>query len=71
MTAKKTDLLPFTLEKQYREYMWGGGKLRPGHVPTAEVWAVYETNLVANGVYAGQTLADRRRNTAVICWEQK
>lgn len=51
-------LLPFRLEKQYREYVWGGGKLRPGHVPTAEMWAVYVTNTVVDGPYSGKTLAE-------------
>lgn len=50
--------MPFTLENQYRDYVWGGNKLRPGETRTAEVWAVYEANRVAGGVHAGQTLAD-------------
>jgi mannose-6-phosphate isomerase len=52
------DLKPFKLEPQYRDYVWGGEKLRPGHAPTAEVWAVHEGNRVADGEMAGKTLAD-------------
>lgn len=58
MMAAKPRVTPFTLNRQYRDYVWGGSKLRPGHVPTAEVWAVYEANTVAGGEFAGQTLAD-------------
>ncbi len=36
--------------------MWGGARLRPKVVPTAEAWVVYEKDLVANGPLAGQTL---------------
>ncbi len=49
---------PFTLEKQYREYVWGGSRLRPGHYPTAEVWAIHEDNRVTGGEFSGQTLAN-------------
>ena len=55
---KKTPLLPFRLEKQYREYVWGGSRLRPDHIPTAEAWTIYETNMVLDGPFAGKTLAD-------------
>ena len=49
---------PFKLEPQYRDYVWGGDRLRPGYMPTAEVWAVHEANTIADGVMAGVTLAD-------------
>ncbi len=49
---------PFKLEKQYRDYVWGGERLRPGHAPTAEVWAVHEDNPVAGGIHEGRSLAD-------------
>lgn len=45
------------LEPQYREYVWGGNRLRPGQV-TAEAWVVYEGNHIINGPLAGRTLAD-------------
>jgi mannose-6-phosphate isomerase len=51
-------LIPFTLNKQFREYVWGGSKLRSGRVPTAEVWAIYETNTAADGAHAGRSLAE-------------
>jgi mannose-6-phosphate isomerase len=51
-------LKPFKLEPQYRDYVWGGDRLRPGYMPTAEVWAVHENNTIANGDMAGSTLAD-------------
>lgn len=51
-------LLPFMLEIQYRDYVWGGDRLRPGHAPTAEAWAIHEGNLVTSGPFARMTLAD-------------
>ncbi len=45
------------LEPQYREYVWGGQRLRPG-VLTAEAWIVYEQDKIATGPLAGRTLAD-------------
>jgi mannose-6-phosphate isomerase len=49
---------PFRLTPEYRDYVWGGARLRPEIVPTAEAWIVYEKDLVASGPYAGRTLAD-------------
>ena len=43
---------------QFRDYVWGGSRLRPGIVPTAEAWVVYEYNRVASGVLSEQTLYD-------------
>jgi mannose-6-phosphate isomerase len=51
-------LQPFMLEPSYRDYVWGGNRLRPNVEITAEAWIVYEGNKVANGVYAGKTLAE-------------
>jgi len=51
-------LQPFMLEPSYRDYVWGGNRLRPNVEKTAEAWIVYEGNKVANGVYAGKTLAE-------------
>lgn len=45
------------LEPQYREYVWGGNRLRPGQI-TAEAWIVYEGNRVSGGSFAGQTLGE-------------
>ncbi|PWH13148.1 MAG: mannose-6-phosphate isomerase [Anaerolineae bacterium] len=47
---------PLQLVPEYRDYVWGGNRLRPGIVPTAEAWVVYESNLIADGLFAGQTL---------------
>ena len=50
-------LQAFQLKPQYRDYIWGGDRLRPGHSPTAEAWVVYEGDEIAKGPLAGQTLA--------------
>jgi mannose-6-phosphate isomerase len=49
---------PLTLAPEYRDYVWGGAKLRPDIVPTAEAWIVYAGNRVASGPYAGRLLSD-------------
>jgi mannose-6-phosphate isomerase len=49
-------LKPFMLEPTYRDYVWGGNRLRPDFEITAEAWVVYEGNRVSNGEYAGKTL---------------
>jgi mannose-6-phosphate isomerase len=41
---------------EYRDYVWGGQRLRPGTL-TAEAWIVYEGDRIANGLLQGQTLA--------------
>ena len=45
------------LTPEYRDYVWGGQRLRPGTL-TAEAWIVYEGDRIANGSRHGQTLAD-------------
>ncbi len=49
---------PLSLIPEYRDYVWGGSKLRPEVVPTAEAWIVYANNRVASGIYAGHILAE-------------
>ena len=44
------------LDPEYRDYVWGGGLLRPGHNPTAEAWVVYEGDRITSGGLAGKTL---------------
>jgi mannose-6-phosphate isomerase len=44
------------LSPAYRDYVWGGEKLRPGHYPTAEAWVVWEEDVVESGSFAGKTL---------------
>ncbi len=43
---------------EYRDYLWGGNRLRPEVVPTAEAWVIYEEDRVANGSLSGYTLAE-------------
>ena len=50
-------LTPFKLTPTYRDYVWGGKRLRPEADVTAEAWIVYEEDKVADGPYAGETLA--------------
>ena len=40
----------------YRDYVWGGDRLRPGHHPTAEAWVVWEEDQIESGPLAGKTL---------------
>ncbi len=47
----------YQLTTEYRDYVWGGDRLRPGIVPTAEAWMIYEQNQIAAGPHAGRTLA--------------
>jgi mannose-6-phosphate isomerase len=51
-------LEPFMLKPEYREYIWGGTRIRPEAERTAEAWVVYEGNLIADGEYAGKTLSE-------------
>jgi len=57
MTSSTPCNTPLLLQPQYREYVWGGSRLRPEIVPTAEAWVIYEDNRIQNGPLAGQTLA--------------
>lgn len=48
---------PLRLEPQYRDYVWGGKRLRPDVPgPTAEAWVIYEHDKVIDGPFSGQTL---------------
>ena len=42
----------------YRDYVWGGDRLRPGHNPTAEAWVVWEGDQIESGPLAGKTLGE-------------
>ncbi len=44
------------LEPAYRDYVWGGEKLRPGFNPTAEAWVVWEDDRILSGPLKGLTL---------------
>lgn len=52
------DRTPLTLIPEYRDYVWGGSRLRPGDVPTAEAWVIYAGSRIASGPYAGRALSD-------------
>jgi mannose-6-phosphate isomerase len=51
-------LQPFKLTPTYKDYVWGGKRLRPEADITAEAWVVYAEDQVVNGPYAGKTLAE-------------
>jgi mannose-6-phosphate isomerase len=46
------------LTPAYRDYVWGGDRLRPGHYPTAEAWVVWEGDVIESGPLAGKTLGE-------------
>jgi len=48
----------FQLEPVFREYIWGGRRLRPQAERTAEAWVVYEGDRIGSGPLAGQSLAE-------------
>lgn len=48
---------PVQLVTEYRDYVWGGQRLRPGQ-RTAEAWVVFEGDRFASGPLAGRTLAE-------------
>lgn len=49
---------PFFLAPEYRDYVWGGARLRPEIVPTAEAWVIFAGNRITSGPYAGRSLSD-------------
>jgi len=49
---------PFSLAPEYRDYVWGGSRLRPEIVPTAEAWIIFAGNRITSGPYAGRALSD-------------
>jgi mannose-6-phosphate isomerase len=51
-------ITPFKLEPAYRDYVWGGRRLRPGTERTAEAWVVHEGNRISDGPWSGLTLAE-------------
>ena len=46
------------LTPAYRDYVWGGDRLRPGYNPTAEAWVVWEGDVIEAGTLAGKTLGE-------------
>ena len=63
--SKLLQLIP-----EYRDYVWGGQRLRPGTL-TAEAWIVYEGDGIANGALQGQTLAEAARQLGADLLGQK
>lgn len=47
---------PFKLEPEYREYVWGGKRIRPDVGKTAEAWLVFEDNKIIEGPLKGMPL---------------
>ena len=43
---------------EYRDYVWGGNRLKPGSAPIAEAWVVYEKDRIADGAQAGRMLGE-------------
>ena len=56
------------LTPSYRDYVWGGDRLRPGHSPTAEAWVVWEGDVIESGALAGRSLgqAAQEYGTALL-----
>jgi mannose-6-phosphate isomerase len=50
-------ITPFRLVPDYRERVWGGQHLKQANPPIGEAWIVYEDNLISDGPYSGQKLA--------------
>jgi len=62
---------PIFLEPQYRDYVWGGSRLRPGVTPTAEMWAIYAEDKIITGSLAGRSLAEAARETGAALLGKK
>ena len=58
------------LMPEYRDYVWGGQRLRPGQL-TAEAWVVSELDVIAAGPLAGKTLAEAARELGAQLLGQK
>jgi mannose-6-phosphate isomerase len=58
------------LTPEYRDYVWGGQRLRPGTL-TAEAWIVYEDDRIANGSLQGHTLAEAAQQLGADLLGQK
>jgi mannose-6-phosphate isomerase len=58
MTGIQPIRTAFRLIPEYRDYVWGGDRLKPGSSPIAEAWVVYEKDRIDSGSYAGRTLGE-------------
>lgn len=61
----KNQLYPLILEPTVKNYVWGGSKFKnilnselDPNFPIAEIWVIYENNIVTNGFLSGKTLND-------------
>jgi mannose-6-phosphate isomerase len=64
--------IPFRLETQYRDYVWGGRHLRPDVPgPTAEAWIVYEKARILDGPLTGMTLAEACEENGIMILGQR
>ena len=59
------------LAPSYRDYVWGGDRLRPGHSPTAEAWVVWEGDVIESGHWRGKPWEKWQQNMASRCWAQE
>jgi mannose-6-phosphate isomerase len=55
--SEKAMIEPFQLTPEYRDYVWGGNRLRSGQ-RTAEAWVVYEGDQISDGPFKGYTLSE-------------
>lgn len=62
--VKNVDTKLLQLVPEYRDYVWGGQRLRPGTL-TAEAWVVYENDRIVNGPLAGKTLGEAAQEVGV------
>lgn len=58
-----TELLPFRLRPEYRNYVWGGHRLKKSVRPVAEAWIVHESDRAVSGPYRGSTLKEITERT--------
>jgi mannose-6-phosphate isomerase len=58
MSALELLNTPLRLIPEYRDYIWGGNRLKPGSSPVAEAWVLDRNDRIASGPFAGRTLAD-------------
>lgn len=49
---------PIRLSPVYKEYVWGGDRLRRGKAPTAEAWIVYDNGEILSEPFTGKRLAE-------------
>lgn len=72
------EIYPFLLKPCYKDYLWGGSRLRKefgkedGPTPTAESWELVSRedakSVILNGSLTGQTLEDLKRLDAEQFW---